>query len=153
MNKFLISLFFICLSNFAICQTAYPYQDVKLNKPSDYKETEPLALSAASFLLSVPFKSDDINRARATQFLTSWMTGASAYQFYMKGKIEEIATDPETLRLYIAAMVKYSLENKNQATNPMLVESKACILLLEYCDNPKNNFRLKKKLRKVLEKK
>ena len=100
MNKFLISLFFICLNNFAICQTSYPYQDIKLEKPADYKATEPMALSAASFLLSMPFKADDLNRNRAISFLTTWVTGAKDYQFYLRGKIENITDDRDVLGLY-----------------------------------------------------
>ncbi len=151
MNKFLFFLFFICISNISFCQTAYPYQDIKLEKPSDYKATEPLALSAASYLLSNPFKADDMNRARALNFLTTWVTGAKGFEYNLKGKIEEISSDRNVLALFIAAMVKYSLENKNESANPRLVEINACKLVLAYCDDPINNFKLKKKIRKILE--
>ncbi len=151
MSKFLFFLFLICNSNISIGQTAYPYQDIKLEKPSDYKETESLALSAASFLLSTPFKENDVNRNRALNFLSTWVTGVKDFEFNMKGKIQEISSDRDILTLYIAAMVKYSLENKSLAVNPKNVEVNTCKMVLAYCDDPKNNFRLKKKYRKVLE--
>lgn len=151
MSKFLFLLFFIGFSNIAVCQTSYPYQDIKLEKPSDYKESEPLALSAASFLLSTPFKVNDINRTRALNFLSTWVTGAKEFEYNLKGKIEEFSSDRDVLTLYIAAMVKFSLENKEQAVNPKNVEVNACKLVLAYCDNPANNFKLKKKYRKALE--
>ena len=136
-----------------MAQFVYPYQDIKLEKPADYKATEPLALSAASFLLNTPFKADDLNRNRAMNFLTTWVTGAKDYQFYLRGKIENIADDRDVLGLFIAAMVKFSLENKDLSANPIKVETNACKLVLAYCDNPVNNFKLKKKHRKVLESK
>ena len=151
MYKFLFFLFLVCNSTISLCQTAYPYQDIKLEKPSDYKETESVALSAASFLLSAPFKENDENRERALAFLTKWISGIKDFNFNMKGKIEELASDRDLLTLYVAAMVKFSLENKSEAVNPKNVETNSCKMVLQYCDDPKNNFKLKKKYRKVLE--
>jgi len=109
MSKFLFLLFFSGISTFSVCQTAYPYQDIKLEKPGDYKATEPLALSAASFLLTSPFKPDDINRNRALNFLSNWITGAKGFEYNLKGKIEEISYDRDLLALYIAGIIKYHL--------------------------------------------
>ncbi|MEP7255874.1 MAG: hypothetical protein ABI666_08845 [Ferruginibacter sp.] len=152
MGRLLFFLFFICISNMALCQTFYPYQDIKLEKPADYKAMEPLALSTARSLLSNPFLADDINRIRGIEFLSNWASGTRTCQFYMKGKVEEISEDRELLGLYLAAMVKFTLENRIEAANPLVVEKNACRLVLAYCDNPANNFKLKKKTRKLLEK-
>jgi hypothetical protein len=151
MTKFLFFLLFICFYNISVSQTFYPYQDIKLEKPSDYKETEPMALSAATFLLTTAFAETDANRSGALQFLSSWMTGTKDYSFYMQGKVTDISSDRNLLSLYIAAMVRYSLENKKESVNPMKVELNASRLVLAYCDDPKNNFKLKKKYRKLLE--
>lgn len=149
MYKFLIV--FTLISNISFSQVYYPYQDIKLQKPSDYKETEPLALSAASFLLSTPFVEVDANRSGALQFLSNWMMGTKDYNFYMQGKVAEINSDGNLLSLFLAAMVKYSLENKADAGIPMKVELNATKIVLAYCDDAKNNFKLKKKYRKLLE--
>ena len=152
MRKFLFFLLFIFISNIAICQTVFPYLDIKLEKPADYKGTEPLALSTARSLLSTPFLADDANRIRGIEFLSNWATGTTTCQFYMKGVVEEISTEADLLGLYLAAMVKFTIENKIEAVNPLVVEKNACRLVLAYCDNPVNNFKLKKKVRKILEK-
>ena len=151
MRKFLFFLLFIFISNLAICQTNFPYQDIKLEKAADYKGTEPLALSTARSLLSTPFITYDVNRNQAIEFLSSWATGTTTCQFYMKGVVEEISEDKDLLGLYLAAMVKFTIENKIEAVNPLVVEKNACRLVLAYCDNPVNNFKLKKKVRKILE--
>ena len=151
MNKFFLFIFLACTSNVSLCQTVYPYQDIKLEKPTDYSETEPLALSAAKFLLSAPFLELDVSRANALQFLSNWMMGTRVYQFYMQGKVAAISDDRNVLSLYIAAMVKYTLENKKEAVNPMTVEHNASKIVIAYCDDQKNNFKLKKKYRKLLE--
>ena len=152
MNKFLCFLLFLFISNMAVCQTAYPYQDIKLEKPSDYKAMEPLALTTAKSLLSIPFSADDANRKQAVEFLSTWASGTTTCQFYMKGVVEEISTESDLLSIYLAAMVKFTLENRIEAVNPLVVEKNSCRLVLAYCDNPVNNFKLKKKVRKLLEK-
>jgi len=152
MNKLLFGLLLICLGHVSYSQLSYPYQDIKLEKPSDYKETESLALSAANFLLSTPFAEGNTNRNNALDFLTKWLEGSKGHEVYMKGMVMELATDRNTLGLFIAATAKYRLENKAEAVNPIKTEQEAAKILLAYCDDPKNNFKLKKKYRKVLEK-
>jgi hypothetical protein len=134
-----------------MAQTVYPYQDIKLEKPSDYKETEAMALSATNFLLGTPFIEVDVNRSNALIFLNKWMSGTRDYQFYLQGFIQDISADINLLSLYIPAMIKYTLENKKDAVNPIKVEQQASQIVLAYCNDPKNNFKLKKKLRKLLE--
>jgi len=135
----------------AIAQV-YPYRDIKLEKPSDYTETEPMALSAATFLITKPFIEVDMDRSSALFFLNNWMLGNNKYTFYLKGIVEIIREDNNLLSLFIAAMAKYTLEHKAEAANPINVDMNAAKMVLAYSDDPKNNFKLKKKYRKILEK-
>lgn len=153
MYKVLFFLLFNCLNCFANAQLIYPYRDIKLEKPSDYTETEPLALSAATFLLSSPFIEIDANRADALLFLSNWMAGTKKYSFYMQGLVQDISTDKNLLSLFFAAMAKYSLQNKAESINPLRVDENAAKLVLAYCNDPANNFKLKKKFKKLLEEK
>ena len=151
MRQFLFSFLLICFCISAHAQFVYPYRDIKLEKPSDYKETETLALSAANFLLNTPFVEVDADRGGALVFLNNWMTGTKDHQFYLQGYILQISVDKNLLSLYVAAMIKYTLENKAEAVNPIKVEQQASSIVLAYCNDAKNNFVLKKKLRKLLE--
>ncbi len=151
MRKLLFLFLLVCFCNVSIAQIVYPYQDIKLEKPSDYKETESLALSAANALLTTPFSEKDAGRNGALLFLSNWMAGTKDHQFYLKGFVQDLSVDRDVLTLYIAAMAKYTLENKAEAANPMKVEQQASKIVLAYCDDLKNNFKLKKKFRKLLE--
>ena len=151
MRKVLFLLCFLCYGKIVIGQASYPYRDIKLEKPADYKATEKMALSAATFLLNTPFVDVDTDRGSALKFLNDWMTGNKEYQFYFKGKALSIAEDLSLFSLFLAAMAKYSLENKLEAVNPLNVDKNAAQIVLAYCDDPKNNFKLKKKYRKILE--
>lgn len=150
MRKFLFIGCLLFIKNVAGAQT-YPYRDIKLEKPADYKATEKMALSAANFLLKTPFVEVDANRGGALKFLNDWMTGTKDYQFYFKGKASDIADDLSLFSLFLAAMAKFTLENKAEAANPLNVDKNAAKIVLAYCDDPKNNFKLKKKYRKILE--
>lgn len=152
MNKLFILVALLFAGFFCFGQLPYPYKDIKLEKQSDYKETEPLALSAANYLLTTAFVDADKSRAGALKFIFDWMTGNKDYSFYKEGLIQEIAADNNTLAIYVAAVTKFTLENKTVSQNPMVVEKNACGLTLAYCDNPVNNFKLRKKTRKLLEK-
>lgn len=147
---FFIALLFSCGISFS--QTYYPYQDIKMETPAEFKAAEPIALHAATTLLSTPFKKDDADRARALKFLVKWMNGTKEFKFSISAKIQEIVDDHDFFGLYTAAMAKFCLENKNLAGTIQVVEDSSCKLVLDYCENPSNNFPLKKKHRRVLEK-
>ena len=153
MPKKIFFILFLFISTIANAQLVYPYGDIKLEKPGDYVATEPMALSAATFLLTSAFVEADEKRLNALKFLSTWMAGTKAYSFYMQGMVLDLRDEINLVQLYIAAMAKYSLENKADAVNPMQVDMNATKMVIAYCDDPKNNFKLKKKYRKILEKK
>ncbi|HEX2682340.1 MAG TPA: hypothetical protein VHL77_00310, partial [Ferruginibacter sp.] len=109
------------------------------------------ALSAAGFLLSSKFDEIDPDRSAALQFIVKWMTGTKDHNFYMQGKVAELNSDQNLLSLFVAAMVKYSLENKASTITPLTVEMNASRMVLAYCDDPQHNFKLRKRSRKILE--
>lgn len=150
--KYLVTilLFLVCTTN-TIAQVVYPFEDVKLDKPADFRSAEPIALTAANFLLNNPFKSKDDNRERAFNFLIRFTGGDKDYNFTLSGAILDLADDKSLMQLFLAAMTKFCLENKTVASNGRLIETSAVKMVLEYCNNPTNNFPLKKKARKRME--
>lgn len=150
MNKIIILILFFINTNQCSSQTYYPYQDIPLEKSSDYTYAEPMALSAATYILSTPFSKNDKNRMHALDFITKWMTGTKDYHFYLQDVAQNILEDPDLFGLYSAAMLKFCLENKSISSNLKLVRSSAYKLVLDYCDNPANNYKLRKKVRKEL---
>ena len=151
MKKYLLSISLLFITASSFCQINFPYVEVKLVKPSDYKQAEPLVLAAASALLSTPFKEKDTDRSQAQEFLKKWMEGTKDYTIQLSCVAQDIADDHDLFDLYAAATVKFILENKVLSANQKLVDMGACKLVLSYCDNPANNFKLKKKQRKKLE--
>ncbi|MBC7536200.1 MAG: hypothetical protein H7258_10950 [Ferruginibacter sp.] len=94
---------------------------------------------------------NDVSRDRAFQFLVKWTAGDRDYNFALYGLILEMVEEKELMMLFIPAMVKFCLENKALAGNGPVIETNAVKMVLDYCNNPANNFTLKKKLRKRME--
>jgi hypothetical protein len=152
MTRLILLLLLVCTASVSFGQVIYAYQDIKLEKPTDYKETEPLVLNAANYLLTTAFLQADENRVNALKFLSAWLAGTKDHSFHMQGIVQDINNNADLLSLYFAAMVKYRLENTDETISPLMIEYNACKLLLTYSDNPANNFKTNKKIRKLLEK-
>lgn len=151
MIKIVVLIALLLNGSIAFSQTYYPYQDIKLETPADCKAANPIALHAATTLLSTPFKKADKDRASALQFIVKWMTAGKEFKFIISEKMQGIVADADLFGLYTAAMAKFCLENKNLAGVIQVVENSSCKLVLDYCEIDSNNFPLKKKQRKILE--
>jgi hypothetical protein len=151
MSKWFVFIAFVFITNNSFSQSVYPYKEITLDKPVDFKNAEPFALSAANFLLSTPFKKADHDRGQAFEFLIAWTAGDKDYNFNLQGVILELAEDKDLMQLFLSAMTKFCLENKTLGSNAKLIETNAVKTVLDYCNIPSNNFTLKKKQRKRLE--
>ena len=110
-----------------------------------------MAKSAATFILTTPFNATDKNRKEAILFLSKWMVGNKVYVFQSLGTLQDIAEDQDLVGLFVAAMAKFGLENKALIENVKMMDDTARKTVLTYCDNPANNFKLKKKYRRMLQ--
>jgi hypothetical protein len=151
MRKNIIILLSFCTSiSFAQGLTNFDY--IKLENATDCRAADPYALEASNYLFSTPFQKDDINRLKSLQFIIKWMTATPDYQFSLDevaGKLLKGSDD--LLGLYMGAMTKYVLENKNSAGDAKLVKLNAITILLNYSDNPANNVKPTKNLKKLSE--
>lgn len=150
MQKFLLIILLAFFANRCAAQSIYPYEEIPLKSPADFKAAEPFAFNAATFLLSNPYNEKDTNRDRALKFLINWAMGDKDYHFELTGVMLDLRDDKELMSMYVPAMVKFCLENKTLGSNTSLIEKAAVKIVLDYSNNPANNFTLKKKTRKKL---
>lgn len=151
MKKIIVIVFVFC-SAYLDAQTLPNFDLIKLEKTADYKAADPFALQTANYLLSVPFKKDNTDRLNSLRFISKWMNGTTDYSFVFRDVVDKIGKDNnDLLGLYIAAMVKYTLENKAAAKDAKLVKLNAIMLLLNYCEKKDNNMRMSKQLKKLSE--
>lgn len=151
MKKIIIIIFAFC-SSYINAQTLPNFDLIKLEKASDYKAADPLALQTATYLLSNPFKKDNLDRLNSLRFISKWMNGTPDYSFVFGEVAGKIGKDNiDLLGFYMAAMAKYTLENKAASKDAKLVKLNALILLLNYCENKDNNIKMSKQLKKLSE--
>ena len=151
MKKFLF-VFCMLLAAVSYGQTMPDFDLIKLEKNSDYKAAEPFALQTAVYLLSTPVEKKKDNRLKSLQFLVKWMSGTPDHSFVLDDATAKITRDNTDLfGLYVAGLVKYSVNNKSNTRDPKVVKLNAVISILDYCENPANNVKLTKQLKKLSE--
>ena len=153
MKKIIFTFFAIAICCLSFSQGLPNFDTIKLEGKADYKAAEPYALQASTFLLSTPPKKDDFDRSKSFQFVIKWMSGTPDYSFAIDDVASKImkGNDEELLGLYMAAMTKYALENKDSAGDQKLVKLNAVTTLLNYCEDPANGIKMSKGLKKLSE--
>ena len=127
-----------------------PYSEVKLEEKTDYLLAEKKVLQASTFLFTTRFDKEDLDRLYAIEFIMKWMTGTPDFSFDINDTFSKaFANDADLLGLYMAAVVKFTLENKGKALNNMLVGFNATKMLIEYSNKTSNNLKQSGELKKM----
>jgi hypothetical protein len=151
MKQYFLIVFSFCSS--CLCaQTLPDFDQIKMEKTSDYKTAEPFVLQTSNYLLSIPFKKENKDRLNSLRFISKWMNGTPDYSFSFTDMAEKIGKENyDLIGLYMASMAKYTLENKASAKDTKQVKLNAMILLINYCENKDNDIRMSKQLKKLTE--
>ena len=140
----------LLVSNILHAQTLPNFDIIKMEQPADFKNAVPFVLQTATYLLSAPIDKENKDRLKSLQFISKWMTGTTDYSFRLDEEVRKITKgDNDLLGIYMAAMTKFSLENKEASKDPKQVKLNSLILLLNYCEKKENNIRMNKSLKKL----
>lgn len=151
MFRILLALL-VLFNSYTIAQTVPNLDLIKLEKSSDYKAADPFVLQTSTWLLSTPFRKDNTERQNALRFIGKWMQGTPDYSFVFSDVADKIGKDnADHFGVYMAAMAKYTLENKAASKDHSQVKLNSMIQLLNYCENSNNNLRMTKQLKKLAE--
>ncbi len=133
-------------------QSLPDYQSIRLEKPADYALADSSALLASTYLLTTPLVKDNIGRLKSMQFLIKWMGGTPDYTFSLDGPVTKISSgNVDIMGVYLAAMVKFCLENKSQSKDQKAIKLNAVKTLLAYCSDPAHGVKIKGELKKAME--
>ena len=150
----LLVLVLVLTTNTGFAQTPPNFDLIKLEHTNDYKTAAPFALQTANYLLSTPMpvKADNPDRTKSLQFIYKWMTGTPDFSFRLDEAANTICKGSnELMGIYMASMVKYSLENRAAAKDPKLVKLNSLTSTIAYCEKKENNVKMSKPLKKMLE--
>ncbi len=137
-NIVFICFFFLIAIPIAFCQELPNLKHIKLTKKAHYKEIEPVVLKVTDYLFSTPVNHKNSSRKEAGQFLIRWMNDTPFDTFLLEEKETNFFnTDTELMLMYMAALTKFTLENKS-ITNQKEKILGAMQLVLPYLDKQEN---------------
>lgn len=125
--------------------------DVNITTAEQCRTYDSKALEAANYILTTAIDGTNNNRFGAMSFLIKWMTATPDYTFELGGAVAKMGKkDDFLLAVYMSAMVKFCMENKDKAKDKKEVELAAMHALAVYAANEANNVKLDKDLKKLI---
>lgn len=132
-------------------QNPEQWQQIKFEKPEDFKAHEGVVLECARFVLNVAAEPGNPARKTALSKVAEWMSGTPDHTFIIGEHVGKLMNGNEAiLGIYMAAMTKYVLENKDRATASDEIQYHSFDTLLEYCADPRNKVPSSRELKKAL---
>lgn len=127
-------------------------KEMKLSDSLSCINAQPKVIECCEYLLKNPC-TENLPSLNATSFIIKWMGATPNFSFSLEENIyKAIKSDLNLTSRYYAALAKVALEN-NYTTNCMELQFSAITELLEYCELPKNNVKINKKLHKYIDSK
>lgn len=111
------------------------------------------ALLCAKYLLegTIEENENDLNHLNAMQFLMKWMEATPEYSFVIDESITKVSKSNSTLlAVYLAAMTKFVLENKDKAKDIQVVKYNSFLTLISYCQDAQKGVKMNKDLKKLI---
>jgi hypothetical protein len=152
MKRLILGSLFGLLASFSFGQSLPDFDAIKLEKKEDYnEEANNAALQAASFLLSTPIEKNNLNRLYSMKYIIMWMSGSPDYSFTLDETATKFAkNNDDMMALYMAAMTKFVLENKQDAKDQNKIKLNAIKLIIAYAKDEKNKFKINSELKKAI---
>lgn len=127
------------------------YENISLKSDADCRAANKYALEAANYVFATPFDAKDSQRAKSIQFISKWMDATPDFSFIIDLTVTDkiVKGSDDLLGMYMAGMTKFCLENEAKSKDDGVVMVSTVKLLLAYCENPKNNFKMPSALQKL----
>lgn len=128
------------------------WESVRLKKKQDYKDAEPIVKECVSYLLSHPYRDDDLVPRCAARLMLRWTEGTKDYTFTILTNISQFDPDgSQLLVIYIAALVREGFENPEILKDTKAEEVGAFKVVAEYCEKPENNVKMTPEIKKLIQ--
>lgn len=153
MKKLFFGLLFGLLCHISFAQNLPDFDGISIDKKEDFNVTaDDAALQAANYLFSTPLEKNDAGRLRSMQYIIKWMSGTPDYNFTLDEQATKFTKkSDDLLGLYMAAMTKYVLENKENAKDQNMIKLNAVKLIIAYAKEEKNKVKINAELKKAIE--
>jgi len=153
MKRLIFIIIFGLFTSSSFAQTLPDFDAIKLDKKEDFNAAaDNAALQASNFLLSTALEKNNLDRLKSLEYVIKWMSGTPDYSFTLDEQATKFSKkNDDLLGLYMAAMTKYVLENKEDSKDQNKIKLNAVKLIIEYAKNEKNKVKLNSELKKAIE--
>jgi hypothetical protein len=153
MKKIILMGFALSFILVSYAQDYSKLEKIHLEEKGDYEKQEKQVLECANYLLNSTIKEldDDVNRAYATKFLLAWMTGTPDYTFNISSTMATASkSNSSLLVIYVTAMTKYVLDNKDKSKDDDEVYLQATLIFIQYCEKKENKVKQNKTIKTLI---
>jgi hypothetical protein len=152
MRKLILSILILTFGfTRALPQDLLGFENIARNESLDYKNSEKIALGAASFLLSTAIDSAQNERDKAVTYMLMWMEGTPDYVFYIDENVNFLTrSNNSLLAIYMAGLTKLSLENPELSNKRNDIKYRSLQLFIQYCSNPAYHVKTYKQLERLI---
>lgn len=134
-----------------LAQDPEQWQEVKFEKPEDFKANENVILECARFILNVAAEAGNPARKTALGKVAEWMSGTPDHTFIIGEHVGKLMSNNEAiLGIYMAAMTRYVLESGDKPATSDDIQFHSFETLLEYCEDPRNKVPSTRELKKAI---
>jgi len=149
MKKLLLILLLIALTGKLFAQAVPPFDQYKFDAANVYMAADSLVLQTANYLLSTPIDQNEPIRLKAGHFVMQWVEGTPEYSFSLEQNAIRYLSDDDVdmMLLYVTSMAKYALIA--HSNDPKANTINGIKVLLAYVNNPANNVKMDKGLKKL----
>jgi hypothetical protein len=153
MKKIIFIALITLFSTISFGQNFSELANSEFKSVESYKSAENKVLVCANYLFNNPGNKAELNRLNAIQYIMKWMAGTPDYTFEIGEKAMELTKGkPDLLALYMAAITKVVIENKDGELSNDDIYNGAEKLLVNYCSISDNKMKPSKKIRKLIKK-
>ena len=151
MKKIILIIALAFSFNISIGQNFTQIDNYEFETVESYKTEIDKVLMCANYLFNNPANKGEINRLISIQYILKWMTGTPDYTFDIGDKSMELTKgNSDLLGLYMAAMSKVVIENKDEKLDSDEIYNRAEEILVNYCSNSDNKMKPSRKIKKIL---
>ncbi len=146
-KNYSILMLFLIIGSSISAQDFSELKNIDLSSPEKCRDAQTKVIESCNYLLSTSCE-ENLKGLNAHVFIIEWMIATSDFNFSLDDKLYKVIISDEILTSrYYAALAKIAIEEKLKGDELQL---KGMTLFLEYCENPSNKVKIKKKLKKYI---
>ena len=149
--KTLTTLLVLFLVSFLLNAQEPQVNEQIINEDEQAAQLEKRVLESCELLLNTPANKKDENRINASQMIIKWMESTPDYSFSIDENIYTLTkSNASMLNVYLASLVKATLDNINPYENEREVKMNCINTFLDYCSISKNKLKPNKGIKKMI---